>query len=146
MIARLGALLVIVTAVVIATFELLPRESKMKVQTILMSSEQKTLFSECEIMRSQLRDQGLASQFKNVELQIRDERLKKDPIIKDIRKCFVLSEGSPLRAEVELFSSDFGNEASADLQVQVSVFDLKSNNKISELGFRMDHEPYEKSR
>src|SRR6185437_8844060 len=72
-----------------------------------------------------------------------------DPILNDLRKCFrtVAPSRGPQqsfhRLEIELFSSDFGTESSADLQAQISAFDTKTGNKVAEAGFRMDHQPYQ---
>lgn len=142
MVLKIGALVFLVSAVLVALSAILPEESQNKVKAIFLSDEQKVLFAECEQVRKQLKEQGLPSQFSSVDYRVRDQRLEKDPILKDLVKCFPSSPKSNLKLEVELFSSDYQNESSADLQVQISAFDVKSKNKVAELGFRMDHEPY----
>lgn len=143
MLPRLFALLLIGIAALIGIETFLPEESHKKITWILLSAEQKAIFAKCEDARNSLRQQGLPNRYVSVDFMVRDDRLKTDPILKDLQKCFPTSPKSSasFRLEVEVFSSDFGQESSADLQVQVSAFEVKSGNKVAEVGFRLDHEP-----
>ena len=142
MILRFGALALLIAAILIGTSALLPEESQKKFKTLFLSPEQKVLFSECQAARQKLKEQQVPLQFSAIEFKVRDLRLEQDPILTDIKKCFSISDKSPVQLEIEVFSSDWNQQASNDLQVQMSAFENKTKNKIAEYGFRMDHEPY----
>lgn len=140
---RIVGISLVVVAIYLVCEIFVPEESHKKIESFFLTSEQKVLFAECETARKTLKEQGVPGRFAEVDFMVRDERLKNDPILKDLQKCFPVTAKSapPFRLEIEIFSSDFGKESSADLQVQVSAFELKSGNKVAEVGFRMDHEP-----
>jgi len=139
MASRLIGLILICVAAFVAVSLYLPETSQKKIKALFLSDSQKSLFAECEKARQELRKQELPTVFAKVEYLVRDKRFEEDPILQDLRKCFVVNEKSPVGLEAEVFSSDFGNWASDDLQVQLSVFDMKSNNKLAEIGFKLDH-------
>ena len=142
MIVRISAIILVATAFFIALGVLVPEESQKKIKTFFLSPEQKVLFSECEAARQKLKEQQVPLKFSSIEFKVRDKRLEEDPILNDLKKCFATSEKSPVQLEIELFSSDWNQQSSNDLQVQMSIFDTKTKNKIAEYGFRMDHEPF----
>ena len=142
MILRFGSMLLIMVAILIMVGAVLPDDSQLKIQSLFLNDEQKALFKECEKVRQKLRSQGVSSQFQVVVFKVRDQRLQTDPIINDLKKCFPIKPKSENELEVEVFSSDYEHEISSDLQVQLSVINLKSHNKVTELAFRVDHVPY----
>jgi hypothetical protein len=134
----IGLILICVSAFVAASL-FMPEVSQQKIKAIFLTDTQKALFAECERARTVLREQKLPTAFAQVQFLVRDKRLEEDPIMQDLKKCFAVNEKSPVALEAEVFSSDFGNWASDDLQVQISVFDVKSKNKLSEVGFKLNH-------
>ena len=141
MILRLGALLLIVIAGSIALDALLPSASGHKFKMMFLCEEQKSLYGGCESARQSLIKQGVSPTYSKVEFRVRDERLQKEKALQDLEKCFTISENAADSLEVEVFSSDYENEISPDLQIQISAFDNQSRNKIAEAGFRMDLVP-----
>ena len=139
MTAKIIGLILIFVSVFIALNQFLPEDSKTNFKVFFLSEAQKQLFRECERFRKSMIEQKLPIVFGKVDFLVREERLKNDPLLSDLQKCFAPNSNSPIGLEIEIFSSDFGNWSSDDVQVQISVLDLKSSNKISEFGFRLDH-------
>ncbi len=139
MASKLIGLILICISAFVAMSLFMPEVSQQELKAIFLSDTQKALFAECKKARTVLREQKLPTVFAQVQFSVREKRLEKDPILQDLKKCFAVNEKSSVSLEVEVFSSDFGNWASDDLQVQISVFDVKSKNKLSEVGFKLNH-------
>lgn len=93
----------------------------------------------CSNLSNQLKSQNYSfTNFKKITLYIREQRLKKNPIAMDLPKCLSTSKLSKYEAELEIFSSDYGTKAESDLNIQISIFESKSKNKVAEFGTKLN--------
>lgn len=89
----------------------------------------------CLNLSNQLKNQNYSfTNFKKITLYVREQRLKKNPLTIDLSRCLATSKLSKYEAELEIFSSDYGTHAENDLNIQISIFESKSKNKIAEFG------------
>lgn len=89
----------------------------------------------CQQIEAEFEQSGLSWHFHTVLINARDERLKELTFLKELYTCFEQDEMGTLILEIEAFTSDFAQEKGSDLQLQFSVFDYVSQNKLSEFGF-----------
>lgn len=93
----------------------------------------------CKHLVDELEASHIAPTFSNVNLKFHEKRLLKPEIKAMLGSCFKQKNDSKNRAEMDIFSSDFAGEKAADLvQVQVSIFDRQSKNKIFESGIHFE--------
>lgn len=93
----------------------------------------------CKHLVDELEASHITPAFSNVNLKFHEKRLIKPEIKAMLGSCFQQKKDSKNRAEMDIFSSDFAGEKAADLvQVQVSIFDRQSKNKIFESGIHFE--------
>ena len=95
---------------------------------------------------AELKKNKLSNKFQKVIIQARDERLNNVRFLKELYGCFTVDKMGSLFLEIEAFTSDFNGQLSDDLQLQVSVYDFVTQNKLTEFGFvyHLPAEPGEK--
>jgi len=145
MLLRTGALILIIISVWIAyqNADVITQYKNQK--KAHLTESQVDLLEQCRVSMQTLRSQKLPETYKTLKINIRDHRLENDPILQDIKRCFAIDRKSKYSGELEIFSSDFQDVRSNDLQVQLGVFDLDTKNKVGEVGFRVKHESPEKN-
>lgn len=92
----------------------------------------------CKLLSEELSKAGIANSFKGIRFIAREERIKKNSKFKALAACFEKLQSSDLYAEIDIFTADYGKEKSTNFQTQVSIFSIKTSNKIAELGFNID--------
>ncbi len=89
----------------------------------------------CRFLEGKFDENQIEKKFARVDLKFHEKRLKEMKFSKKLRECFPSLSTGKNRIEMDIFSADFKGENAADLiEVQVSVFDKKSKNKIFETG------------
>jgi hypothetical protein len=101
----------------------------------------KALAQHCREMTEQLAKEGIANSFAEVEYTLHEPKLKSEPILKDLPKCFSIEKKSSRIVEVAIFSSDALDGSKSDkvedIQFQISVLDRATRNKIAEAAFHI---------
>lgn len=114
----------------------------LKGKKVIKTAEQLTeeIDKLCKHLREEMTANKLEPAFADVDLKLHEERLE-DASFLDVLKngCLKEAKDASHRIELDIFSSDFtGEDASDQIQVQVSVFDKKSSNKIFESGIHFE--------
>lgn len=94
----------------------------------------------CSEMSKELEAENIAPTFDSIAIKYREQRLQTELLKALIASCFDKKEKGEATAEIEVFSSEFEGEGEArnQIQLQVSVFDKKTANKIYEVGRRFE--------
>ncbi|MBX3018913.1 MAG: hypothetical protein KF767_13585 [Bdellovibrionaceae bacterium] len=94
----------------------------------------------CQEMVGELEAENIAPAFGKISIKYREKRLQTDLLKALISSCFDKKENAPASLEIEVFSSEFEGEGEArnQIQLQVSVFDQATSNKIFEVGRRFE--------
>jgi hypothetical protein len=101
----------------------------------LDKKSQKVLSQTCALFQEELKKNGLEPKFQRVVIHARDERIQNLPFLKGLYGCFPIEKLATQYLEIEAFTSDFQGHMSDDLQLQVSVYDFVTQNKLTEFGF-----------
>jgi hypothetical protein len=104
-----------------------------------LKEAKKALTKHCREMTNQLAEQGIANSFSEVVYNLHEPKLEKEPILRELPKCFSIEPSSTRIAEVAIFSSDDFASSTAekvgDIQFQISVLDKVTRNKLAEAAF-----------
>ncbi len=93
----------------------------------------------CQQLTQELIKAGHSLEFHSVKIAIRDAHLiQKGLTEKELKNCFTTSKMGTINLDIEAFNSDTEKNRGQDLQMQVSVFDYHSQNKIDEISFFFD--------
>jgi len=106
-----------------------------KAESQLDQKSQITLSKTCQLFHHEFKNSGFDTKFQKVVIQARDERIQNHPFLKELYSCFHIEKMASQYLEIEAFTSDFEGQLSDDLQLQVSVFDFVTQNKLTEFGF-----------
>jgi len=113
----------------------LAKKELRKYSSQLDQRSQETLSKTCELFYSELKKNDLKTSFQKVSIQARDERIQNLAFLKELYGCFRIHKSGTLFIEIEAFTSDYEDQKNHDLQLQVSVYDFVSQNKLTEFGF-----------
>jgi|GEM_PF-5050790 len=103
-----------------------------QIKKAMSSKEERTAFRECQNFLNELKQQNLPSNFQDVSLQLIDPLPGKAAIGKAFSDCLKKNINSPVKAQIEIFSSDYEGKDGDTIVAQMSIFDLSSN-KVSEI-------------
>lgn len=93
----------------------------------------------CRDLNSKFDESKIEKHFARVDFKFHEKRLKTMKFNDRLKSCFRSVSTAKNRVEIDVFSADFKGENAADLiELQVSVFDKKSRNKIFEAGQSLD--------
>lgn len=93
----------------------------------------------CRSLNQKFDQNKIDRQFARVDFKFHEKRLREMKFNTRLRKCFSNVPSAKNRVEIDVFSADFKGENAADLvELQVSIFDKKSRNKIFEAGQSLD--------
>lgn len=92
----------------------------------------------CEQMNAELKSSDVSTAFKKVIIRIHEKRLQTDVLKSELKNCFQESKDSTTVIEMDVFSSGFAGQAEYQIQLQVSVLDDKTKNKLFEVGRKFE--------
>lgn len=92
----------------------------------------------CKILKEKLVSQKLSTRAAVVNFNFHEKKHGEMLFSQMIRGCFAEDKEADFKVEIDVFSSEFAGRAQDQIQLQVSAFDFKSNNKIFETGIQFE--------
>lgn len=93
----------------------------------------------CKGLQKKLESNQIVTKFARVDLKFHEKRLKEMTFQHQLKSCFSSETTAHNRVELDIFTADFRGQNSADIiEIQLSVFDKKSRNKIFETGAQFE--------
>lgn len=92
----------------------------------------------CKSLTEKLVSQKLSTRAAAVNFNFHEKKHGEMLFSQMIRGCFAEDKKADFKVEIDVFSSEFAGRAQDQIQLQVSAFDFKSNNKIFETGIQFE--------
>lgn len=92
----------------------------------------------CKSLTEKLVSQKLSNRAAAVSFNFHEKKHGEMLFSQMIRGCFTEDKKAGFKVEIDVFSSEFAGRAQDQIQLQVSAFDFKSNNKIFETGIQFE--------
>lgn len=92
----------------------------------------------CKSLTEKLVSQKLSNRAAAISFNFHEKKHGEMLFSQMIRGCFAEDKKAGFKVEIDVFSSEFAGRAQDQIQLQVSAFDFKSNNKIFETGIQFE--------